>query len=232
MSAAPQVAVTWLPPSTLTWGHGGSRPQFDRYQFAGRRARAVSQESHISFSDFGSMHISRRAVQQARRLPTPDFAMDDKALGMAALKYLENRFRIFGAHGSNMERLARIDETARKNLPWMKRTLKKLLRRYHWWTKWRRKPQERRDKLAVQIAHLDTEIMLLERGVARLVTCAVWLYFRCGWNATEVAEELGLNAPGIRQWLARVRIVHDGRNVQRRSIGRPKKVRPPFTSAS
>ena len=104
----------------------------------------------------------------------------------------------------------------------MKRTLKKLLRRWHWWTKWRRKPRERCDKLQIQIRHLDTEIMLLERGLARLVTCAMWLYFRCGWNATEVAEELGLNAPGIRQWLARVRIVDAGGQV-RRPTGRPKK---------
>jgi DNA-directed RNA polymerase specialized sigma24 family protein len=35
----------------------------------------------------------------------------------------------------------------------------------------------------------------------------VWLYFRCGWNSAEIAEELGMNPPAVRQWLARVREV-------------------------
>jgi hypothetical protein len=202
------VRVTWCPPSS-SWGysHGGSKPSFDRCQFAGRRAKAVSAESHISFSDFGSMHVTKRQIQQVRRLETPSWAMEDAKLGEAVLAYLENRFRIRDGHGSNFERLARIDEKARQGLPWMRRTLKRLLIRYHDWCKWRRKSQERIDKLEVQITHMHSEILLLERGVAAKVTCAVWLYFRCGWNSVEIAHELNVKAPSVRQWLARVREV-------------------------
>jgi hypothetical protein len=105
-SPIPALQVTWLPPATYGYAHGGSRPQFDRCAFDNRRAKAVSAETQISFSDFEAMHVSRRAIQQVRRLETPSWAMEDTKLGAAVLAYLENRFGIRDAHGSNFERLA------------------------------------------------------------------------------------------------------------------------------
>src|SRR5580692_7828231 len=98
------VPVTWCPPGTYGYGRGSfDPPAFDRHQFAGRRAKAISASLNgdggfdttgISFGDFTSMHVSRRAVQKARRLSTPSWALDDKKLGMAVLRYCENRLLI------------------------------------------------------------------------------------------------------------------------------------------
>lgn len=82
----------------MTW----SAPKFDKHAFAGRKSRAVSatrthsgwNTTGISFNDFGSMHVHRRAKVQERRLPTPKWAIRDEWLRELLVVYLEERFYV------------------------------------------------------------------------------------------------------------------------------------------
>jgi hypothetical protein len=60
---------------------------FDAHQFDGRRAKAVSAATEIAFSDFGRMHVERRAEQRSKRF-IPAYATDleniRKVLAVAA----------------------------------------------------------------------------------------------------------------------------------------------------
>lgn len=58
--------------------------------------------------------------------------------------------------------------------------------------------------LARQIANLDTDIWLGERGYAETLCAIVYLYFRLSWNSCSVAEFLSLKPPHIRQVIFRL----------------------------
>jgi hypothetical protein len=68
----------------------------------------------------------------------------------------------------------------------------------------------------------DSEVVMLQRGIAALVLAAMVFYFRLGWNSVTVAEELGLHAPAIRMLTYRIRHLADGQKVPWR---RPKPVK-------
>ena len=72
----------------MTW----SLPHFDQHAWAGKRSRAVSASTGISFNDYGRMHVLRRAKVQERRLPTPRWAIRDEWLRLLLVTYLEERF--------------------------------------------------------------------------------------------------------------------------------------------
>lgn len=58
--------------------------------------------------------------------------------------------------------------------------------------------------LEMQIANLDTDIFLAEKGYAETVAAIIYLYYRLNWNSPSVAEHLSLRAPHIRQVLFRL----------------------------
>jgi hypothetical protein len=209
--------VTICPPSSkFGWG----RPQYDRHQFAGRRAKAVSATKNhdgtfdstgLSFSDYqGSMHVMRREKQQIRRLATPEWAMSDEQTAEMILKYLEYRNYVRDTSGCPAERLARVDEEAKKRIPAMRVKLSDLLAR-HQRAKDDGVSAEGIRRIEIQIQNTDSQIVIAERGEAALVAAAVYYYHRFGWDSTTVAEELGLKAPQVRIWLYRLGRIADGR---------------------
>lgn len=209
-------AVTILPPQTHGYGRGGAAPCFDKHAFAGRRVKAVSAESQISFGDFNSMHIARREKQQIRRLPFPSWAADDAQLRRAVLVYLERRFYIRDAGGlTDAERLQQINDEAKRRLPRLRQHLDRYLLRYNTLAK-NRAPKECLRRLGIEIQDLDSQVVALKRGIASLVTAAIFFYYRIGWNSVQIANELGIKSPCVRVWLWRIRHLAEGQKVLHR----------------
>ena len=203
-------AVTILPPATFGYSRGGSAPTFDRCQFAGRRAKAVSAETKLSFSDFGKMHLARREKQQIRRLDTPDWAMKDSTLRKAVLAYLDRRFYLRNTGGmTDAERLWQVDREARRRLPRLKRILDGHLLRYHAVAKNGASAETLR-RLAIECQAADASIVMIEKGISALVIAAVFYYFRLGWTSVQIANALGVKPPMVRVWLYRIRHIADG----------------------
>jgi hypothetical protein len=180
------------------WQHA----RFDRFQFDGRRIRAVSTSTHISFSDYGRMHVYRHNVQQDRRLETPAWANNDVELREAVLKFCEKR--LYLVHKSEIpelthqERLVRIRETEQIHLNRWRKILGKLRQRY------KTEPETTKPSLDTEIQNADTQCCLLKRGNVAVVLAVIHFYYRLGWNSVAVAQELRLKPPHVRQILARL----------------------------
>lgn len=120
--------MNWVPPS------------FDRFQFAGKRTKAVSARktrtgwdtTGISFGDLQvSMHVHRRERVQERRLCTPKWAVRDEWFRELLVTYLEERFYIRSHHGLTLvERLARARNAAIEDAPAKLETLHDMRRQY------------------------------------------------------------------------------------------------------
>lgn len=104
---------------------------YDKWQFAGRRPRAISMQTGISYVDYSRMHIQRREVTPERRLATPAWALKDEYLRELVVVYLEERFYIRHAKGTLLERLERIRATAESVRPRKIELLKKYITGYH-----------------------------------------------------------------------------------------------------
>src|SRR5438874_2146156 len=112
---------------------------FDRHQFAGRRTRAVSatktregwDSTGISFGDLGSMSVKHRNVQWERRLPTPQWAVNDEQLRAVVLRFAEDRLYNFSRNidhtGTDQERMDRIAAESKRVLPGIKQQLEEML---------------------------------------------------------------------------------------------------------
>lgn len=107
-------------------------PHFDNYAFAGKRAKAVSIASHISFQDYSRMHVQRKAKAQERRLPTPDWSIRNEWLQVLLVTYLEERFYCTPAAGASLdERLKTARAAAIYYAPRKRELLKDWIKDYH-----------------------------------------------------------------------------------------------------
>jgi len=178
-----------------TWG----TVRFDKWQFAGRRSKAVSADTEISFADFQFMHIHRRQKQQERRLETPDWAVNDKLLRQVVLNAAEKRLylRPNPKFLTDEQRLARIRET---ELRQMKERYLPLLR--DMLARYKRLPKYRQSELAIQIQNVDSQCLMATRGIVAIMVSVVYHYFRNGYDSVTVAETLRLHPPHVRQILA------------------------------
>src|SRR6266404_669895 len=177
-------------------------PRFDKHQFEGRRQKAVSSETGIAFSDYGRMHVMRRARTQERKLETPSWAVNDTELREVLLKFCERRFYLTGSRKlsglTNEQRLTRIREREQLQVKSLAPHLHALLERY------KTEPEEKRATLETQIGDMDTQILIARRGTAAVAGLVVYLYYRLGWDSVTVAEEIGIKPPHVRQILARL----------------------------
>lgn len=168
-------------------------PQFDNHQFD-RRAKAVTAETEISFQDFGSMHVTKRTqgFGGGRRLPSPTWAASDQQVREVVLRYGEDRYSIKDHSGDPATRMARIKAAEQQKIPALKEGLEQLLVAYN------KNPQEH---FPIQIQNIDTQILILERGVVALTTAAIYRYYRQGHNSVQIGEEFGFKSPMVRKWL-------------------------------
>jgi len=170
------------------------KPKYDRFQFAGKRTKVVSADTHIAYSDYDRMHIERRVVQHERRLPTPAWAFDDKLLLEVVVTFVERRHHIRSGHLKPMqERLEAIREAAEGSLPGKMEMLNGRLDGYQGGV-----------IVAREVQNADTQIVLDKRNLVAVLTAVCYRYYRCSLNSVEVAEELQLKPPHVRILLWRL----------------------------
>lgn len=196
---------------------------FDNHQFDRKFYPAVTAESRIAFSDYQYMHQTRRSVQRGRRLDTPSWATNDRELREVVLRYCERRFYLRSRGKINEvspltdeQRLARIRE---KELKWAD-TAKLILCRMI-----TRQKTDPSDKLDIQIQNIDSQILIARRGAAAIAVAIVYLYYRLGWDSPEIAQELGIRPPIVRQTLARLHNAAEGKVYRSPKYQRIKEVR-------
>jgi hypothetical protein len=190
-------------------------PTFDKCAFAGRRTKAVSAETKLSFADFKHMHVQRHVTDRtlSRRLPTPDWARSDEQLKEVVMQFCEDRFYIRTYPDSKPltyeQRMTRLDAEAKRRLPGKKANLKFLLEVYSE-AKNSGAPESVLESIAIQVQNKDTECVVDERGVLAIALSVFYNYYRLGQDSVTVAEGLGLRSPHIRIWLLRANSIANG----------------------
>ncbi len=188
------------------WGE----PSFDQNQFAGRRTKAVKATKTreggwdtpgISFADFDSMHVHRRMTQQ-RRLPAPQWALNDEGTRGVVLRFCEGHVGIRNGSGTDAERMQAIRDKAKAILPNKEAQLEIALRQFHELNG--AQPEGTHRDFSIQVQNRDTQVQVLRRGLPELATAVVYLYYRLGWNSVAVAEQLKIKSPAVREWLFRM----------------------------
>ena len=197
------------------WGE----PSFDQNQFAGRRTKAIKATKTreggwdtpgISFVDFGSMHVHRRKTQE-RRLPAPEWALNDEGTRRVVLRFCEGHVGIRKGFGTDAERMQAIRDKAKAILPNKEAQVEIALRQFHELNG--AQPEGTHRDFSIQVQNRDTQIQVLRRGLPELATAAVYLYYRLGWSSVAVAEQLKIKSPAVREWLYRMNKYAKGERV-------------------
>jgi hypothetical protein len=204
-------------------------PHFDLHQFA-RGHRPDFAGAGIDINNFGkyggSMHFEHRKVQQERRLPTPPWVNNNELLREEVLKavekrlYLDERCRNYISGLTQQERFARIKQTERFQIKRWLEKLRGLRERY------KTEPVKTKPELETQMQNVDTFICLLKRGNVAITCAVVHFYYRLGYNSAEVAQELHLKPPHVRQILAR--LLHSASGVSQIKWATPPRSGPDF----
>lgn len=106
-------------------------PRFDKFQFAGRRAKATSADSGLAFSDFERMHVHRRERTAERRLCTPKWALFDPWLQELLVTYLEQRFYLEADRNATLiERRNAAAAAAERSAPAKQKWMHEQIRNY------------------------------------------------------------------------------------------------------
>jgi hypothetical protein len=206
---------------------GWVEPHYDPYAFAGRRPKAVTAASRISFADYQHMHIQRRVRTQERRLPTPRWAVSNELLQLVLVTYLEERFYCKPVHGATLQqRLATVRRASMYYAPRKKELLNAWLDKYQMLAakKELNDGGKKLRNLEIQIQNLDTDLVLTEKGHAEVIVSMIYLYYRLGWDSVTVAEQLGLKSPHVRRILRKLHRtaewIESGRGRDRRGRSR------------
>jgi hypothetical protein len=226
-------AVTICPPAPPRQGLS-----FDTYNCEGRR----SKKTDLDFQSFEKMHVVRPSdLRKGRRIPVPDWAHNAAGLQTALVHYLEKRYFIKPNPADDLKtRLTRCQEKVKADAAPVKRRLETWIKNYRAIAKRDYHEAEERiyerlflaslrgdgpDKVLKScfkhISNLDSEYYIQAR-IAQLTLSILFLYYRMGWKSNDVAQELDVKAPHVRQILYRV-----SRRVRKTDAlrGRPKKVK-------
>jgi hypothetical protein len=106
------------------------QPQYDAHQF--QNHGRFLKNSGLSFNDFERMHVQRAGdTQPERRLPTPDWSLDDKKTREVIVVYLEERFYTTRHRtGTLLDRMRLCRLAAEAYLPGKKAKLESWIRDY------------------------------------------------------------------------------------------------------
>jgi hypothetical protein len=203
--ATPQVQII---PASSSYRYG--QPHFDESQFS-RTTR--HQQTKLSYADRAGMHTFRRKAQQERRLPTPEWALNDEQLRILLVRFMEARAFVpeCARTGTLEERLEYAEMKMASGLPRLQARLRNFVREYE--RALNEVPRDeagrfrnregRLDELEREIKNTDTQIVLLTKrgGMAGTILRVVHLYHRLGWNSVDVAKEAGLCPPHVHQIL-------------------------------
>lgn len=163
-----------------------------------RRVLPVSSKTCLSFQDYESMHTHTRKQAGERRLPTPEWALNDKLLRERLVAFMEARYQIQQCTGTLAKRIKRCRAKALARRPALEATVNRLNRAYVAET-----DPARRRELEVEIENFDTTVRIMDKGLA-LVAAVVYFYYRCCLDSVAVAEETGIKPPHVRAMLYRL----------------------------
>jgi hypothetical protein len=176
---------------------------FDEHAWAGRKTRAVNQQTKLAYADIERMHIVRKAQFGSRWTLPPTWSQHTEQLAEVILRFLEARVFLRDHTGTNEERLQRVQEKSLAQIPVMEKTLKALLARYSEQAA-RNYPPKVLAKLQTQIQNLDSQICLQRRGIAGVVTAVAYQHFRLMHTSVQIAESVGVKPPMVRVWAHRM----------------------------
>jgi predicted nucleic acid-binding Zn ribbon protein len=199
----------WCPPTPAA---GFLRPQ---PIFAGRKRLAVEVEFHgneegfdaqsIAFEDYVRCQTFTKKQSGDRRLPTPEWALNDAKLRALVTRYYERRAQFDGPQpGTEQERLARAQQRLLDRKPEMLATVDKLCEEYVYLKRDGGDPDRLRT-LEIEIQGIDTTLGLIDRGPGVLIAL-VWFYYRAGLDSVGTSVALsGIPSPmSVRQTLWRL----------------------------
>ena len=161
----------------------------------------------IAYEDYARMSTQQHKQSGERRLPTPQWAVNDEMLRTLLLHFMERRaYRGAVAHrkkptGTPEERMQNAQTTIKAQRPEQIETIGRLCKLYI-----SLPPSDaQRFKLQIQIESLDTYLRYTEKdGGLASVASIVHLYYRAGLDSVGIGQEIGLKPPHVRQTLWRM----------------------------
>lgn len=155
----------------------------------------------LDWADFDNTSFHQRKLFANRLKPTPEWALNDSTLRAVITAAMEIR-----AHLPRGAGLAAAQEEIERQRPEQIAIFWTLNKRYVR-LKNRRWPVSRKrlKRLAREIESVDTFLRTTQHdGGAAILAATVYLYYRLGFDSVEVARELGLKPPHVRQILYRL----------------------------
>jgi len=184
--------VTICPPAPQT-------VHFDQHQFLKDRPKPVNGNNSIAWEDYERMNLHTRKQSNERKMPTPEWALDDEKLRKLLVRFVENRAGItLAVPGGLKERLDHAWRVLQGDGPRLQKIMDGLNAEYICCT-----DKKRRHELEVEIENCDTQLMLVAKGPGALLRM-VHLYYRTRLDSVGVAGELGIKPPHVRTTLCRM----------------------------
>ncbi len=186
-------------------------PHFDLHQFYNPHARPVSASTHLSYEDYWRMSTRTHKQSNMRRLPTPEWALDDLKLREVLVRFLEHRaygYAVQKTSGSLAERIMVAQAEISLRRKQKTAALKELHKEYMALLGKNHKAPARRKVLDVQIENIDTFLSTTARdgGLAKAAAVVV-LYHRCRLDSVGVGQQLNLKPNHVRQLLYRLAVI-------------------------
>jgi hypothetical protein len=200
MSAHP---ITICPPSPqLSHDHDFNAKHFA--VAAHSIADGEYESTGLSFNDYSRMQTETHKLFAGRRKAVPVWAVNDSDLQRVLVEYLESRayYKARSQSGTLRERIAQAEKRIAARALKTSRSLDALCARY---IELQRSGGDARElaKLECAIKGLDT-VLIISRSPAPIAAAIIYKYFRLGYKSTQIASDLGLHSPGVRQMLLRI----------------------------
>jgi hypothetical protein len=152
----------------------------------------------LSYDDYSGMSLTKRKLPAERRLPTPDWALNDSRLRAVIVRSLELRANFRKPQrGTPQERLERTVKRRLAEKPRMEELIAKNCRDYVAIKKAGNDPQ-RVKQLGALIESMDTELRFMGKDAA-LLAGVIYRYYRLHEDSVAVGKALGIKPPHVRQ---------------------------------
>lgn len=163
----------------------------------------------IAFSDYSRMSTYSHKLERARRLETPEWALNENKLRALMINYIEDRAyqaAYANREGTEKERLARAVQKLSERNKLLTKTLGPLCKEYV--TLKNATPHSDEDlrrlrKLEIAIEGTDSTIRTNAEITTR-VAGVIYYYYRLGYSSVDTAAPLGMKPPAVRVMLGRL----------------------------
>lgn len=189
--------VQRIPPKSNFTRRERAELSFDRHQFD-KKAKRASEVTGLTYQDLKFGGVLSTSIQGCKQTPIPRWATTPELLQQVVLTYLEQRYYIRTSSGTPAARLAAVHEKLENYFIPFKFKLLRLINRYAVAT------GKEKARLGMEIQNTRTALELMERGVDKVVAAVVYRYYLLNQNSLDVARELGLKPPHVRQIINRL----------------------------